>query len=369
MSSEEAAKKNSVHAPVLSTGIDCLDSPELIDLMVKTGAGEFFAGFIPVEWSERFGWEIEMNRRTFGGSSQYTRLEELQDVIHTVHQAGCRINLALNGHDYGAERLDMVRDIVCTVDKLNPDAFIVADPALMVMLEKWGVDRPLHLSTGAACFNSETVRYFCERHNVRRVVIPRKFTLPEMGRLMDRLGDLDLEFEVMVIGYRCHFNDELCFSLHSGAGSNLCTEFVKAPKQISKRMPDNWKEIAEDAIESPIRQFEEGSPMDVFCSDMARDVPEVPRPEKVVELGTNSVVSATFYNNCGLCAIPELLRMGVQVLKVPARGASWQKVPYLRAVRTIADDPAADASTCQALINSAGFCDLPETCYYHLDNA
>ena len=368
MSDAAPSGASGVTHPILSTGIDRADTPEMIDHLLEAGAGEFFAGFIPPEWSERFGWEVEMNRRTFGGSSQYTRLEELQNSINAIHAADRTVNITLNGHDYGAERLDMLRDIVRTVDKLNPDAFIVADPALMVMLEKWGIDRPLHLSTGAACFNSETVRFFCERHNVRRVIIPRKFALSEMARFIDRLEDLELEFEVMVISYRCHFNDELCFSLHSAAGSNLCTEFIKAPKQTSKRMPDNWKEVVEDAVENPTQQFREGAAMDMFCTEMARDVPVPPPPKKVAELGVHSTVASTFYNNCGLCAIPELLRMGVQVLKVPARGASWQKIPYLQAVRAIANDPTANTDTCQALINSAGFCGLPEACYYHLDN-
>ena len=106
--------------------------------------------------------------------------------------------------------------------------------------------------------------------------------------------------------------------------------------------------------------------MDRFCAEMARDVPPEPAPVKVTESGANSVLASTFYNNCGLCAIPRILRMGVQVLKVPARGASWQKIPYLEAVRAVADNPDVEPADCRELVHSAGFCQLPEACYYHL---
>jgi hypothetical protein len=78
----------------------------------------------------------------------------------------------------------------------------------------------------------------------------------------------------------------------------------------------------------------------------------------------DACVAHTFYNNCGLCAIPELRRLGVDVLKVPVRGSQWQKERYLQVVRTVADDPDATRTSCRALVNSAGFCSDPANCYY-----
>ena len=33
----------------------------------------------------------------------------------------------------------------------------------MYCMEKWGIKRDLHISTGVGCFNSEAVRFFCEQ--------------------------------------------------------------------------------------------------------------------------------------------------------------------------------------------------------------
>jgi putative protease len=350
----------------LTVGLDRSDTIGNIEEYVGLGAGEFFAGFVPSEWSGRFGWEIGLNRRTFGGGCQYTDLEDLREAIDAIHGLGKRLMITLNAHDYGYQRLTMVRDIVETLETLGHDGYIVADPALMSHLRQWGVTTPFHLSTGGAAFNSETIRYFHERYGLRRVVIPRKMTLREMGVLMGNVSDLGLEFEVMIIGYRCHFNDEFCFSLHCGNKNNFCTNFVNSPKQVRGRFPANWKDAILETMEHPLEQFAEGSVLDEFCRTVARATPPE-RPTPAPKGGGESPsLPQTMYNNCGLCAIPRLRELGVHVLKVPVRGAPWQKRRYLQVVQQVVDNPAATAAECRALINSEGFCAQPDACYYHL---
>lgn len=348
----------------ISVGLDQQDNGDRIREFAASGAGEFFAGFVPREWFDRFGWEIGLNRRTFGAQSQYTRIEELAEAIETSHACNCPISITFNEHDYGVERLAQVREILQNVDRLGPDTYIVADPALMVAMEEWGIERPLILSTGAGCFNSAAVRFYCSRFNVHRVVIPRKMTLLEMKSLIDGTSGLDLEFEAMVIGYRCHFNDEFCFSLHSGISNNLCTDFVSGHAETSKRFPDNWKETLEAAIAAPEAQFDEGSALDVFRAGIRTGLPEEPAAPKAEEKGLDSHVAFTFFNNCGLCHIRSLLDIGVEVLKVPVRGAPWQKRRYLQAVKMIAVHPSPTREVCRELVGSAGFCDSLQGCYY-----
>ena len=269
----------------LTIGIDRGDKADDIRDFMELGVGEFFAGFVPGEWSERFGWEVGLNRRTFGGGCQFTDLDELRDAIRIVHEGGRRILVTLNEHDYGHDRLPMVREVVQALEGLGHDGYIVADPALMGYLREWGVASLLHLSTGAGAFNSEAIRFYHERFGIRRVVIPRKMTLREMRLLIERSADLDLEFEVMVIGYRCHFNDEFCFSLHSGTGNNLCTDYVKTPKQIRARFPRNWKDAIQEAVDSPLGQFQEGSLLDGFSRAVEEATPADRPPPRPVAGG------------------------------------------------------------------------------------
>ncbi|MDX9980571.1 MAG: U32 family peptidase [Lentisphaeria bacterium] len=350
----------------LTLGLDHADRAPEIAAFARQGVGEFFAGFVPCEWFGRFGWEVGLNRRTFGGTCQYTDLDELREAAAAVHAAGRRLLITLNAHDYGHARLGLVREVVRALETIGHDGYIVADPALMGHLREWGVQSLFHLSTGAGAFNGEAIRFFHERYGLRRVVIPRKMTLREMRQLMASVADLGLEFEVMIIGYRCHFNDEFCFSWHSGAGANFCTNFMRMPKQLRARFPRNWKDILQEAIDHAEEQFAAGSALDEFCHRMTAATPAECPPAPVREAGEHSQLPMALFNNCGLCAIPALRDMGVHTLKIPVRGAPWQKARYLEAVRAVLDHHAPTAEFCRGLVRSEGFCAMPEACYYHL---
>ena len=147
----------------ITLGLDCSDSPEDIATYVKDGADEFFVGFVPSEWYNRYGWEIPLNRRTFGLQSQLIQYQELERIIAVIHSQDKKIVIAFNAHQYSDEQIPLLREIILEVERLNPDGYIVADLALMIMLRKWGIQRPLHLSTGSACFNSQTIRYLSQK--------------------------------------------------------------------------------------------------------------------------------------------------------------------------------------------------------------
>lgn len=353
----------------IAVGIDSGTSPADIDALIAAGADEFFAGYVPQAWSDTYGWEVCPNRRTYGPQCQFTDLDDLRGALDKVHGKGKRLTVAFNAHEYRAEVMQLLRDIVLEAESAEPDAYVVADPALVLEFGRWGISRPLHLSTGTACYNSETVRYLCGLGDVRRVVLPRKMTCSEMAELTSRLSDLDLEFEAMVVGYRCFFNDEFCFSWHSGKGDNLCSEFTRTETRTSPRFPANWKQLLEHAIECPEDQLEPGSPLDQLCRSVSGDggVTDVANlstrdPENA---RVSSLLLSTTLVNCGLCAIPLLREAGVRVLKVPVRGDEWQKMKYVKLVRAALEQPDLTPEFCRNLVGNAEFCDSAFSCYYH----
>jgi len=356
----------------IALGLDSLDSPDRVSSFIASGVDEFFAGYIPPEWFERYGWEASLNRRAYGASGQFTDLQALADIIEAVHAGGAAISLAFNAHEYCQEQTPLIHAAVTAVEALAPDAYIVADPGLMLLLRQWGVKRALHLSTGAACFNADTVRFYCDRFPVRRVVIPRKMTVAEISGLVASLDDLDLEFEAMVVSYRCFFNDEFCFAWHSNCGDNLCGSFVAADSRLTRRFPDDWKKRLDRMIADPQAQLVADSELDKFRKIVALGLDDpgrsdVPAEESTAE-GMSRALASMKYMNCGLCAIPALRAAGVDVLKVPTRGSPVQKDGLVRVVQSVLDEPNPTPEFCRALIDSPGFCSGVGTCYYALED-
>ncbi len=356
----------------IALGMDRSDTPETIRELIASGADEFFAGYVPVEWYNRYGWEVSINRRENGPVYQFTRFQDLAEAAQAVHAGGGRFHLTFNAHDYDLERLLFVRDILRDVDALEPDAYIVADPALMLEMRKWGIDRPLHLSTGAGCFNPETVRWYHDAFEFKRVVIPRKLTLREIERFVPALADLDLEFEVMIIGPRCFYNDEYCFTLHTGNLPNFCNLLAGAPL-VQGRFPDSWKADVTAICADPEGQVRPDSALDRFLKQITWPPPEHRRPQIGPDgrtpPGMHPDLAAKFYMHCGLCAIAHLRRAGVQVLKVPVRGSAWAKKDYVRLVRAVADHPNPTPQFCRQLLNAPAYCTQPESCYYAIPDA
>jgi len=313
----------------IAMGLDGGDGERALHTFIETGCDEFFAGFIPPEWSNTFGWEYSLNRRAYGAQCQFTDIDDLAQTIRTIHDSGRRISLTLNRHEHPAAVTPLIRDIVMRMEEIEPDSYTVADPALMLLLREWGVERPLHLSTGAACFNSETIRYYCAIAKVRRVVIPRKMSLREMAELITSIQDLELEMEAMVMGYRCIFNDEFCFTSHCGLAENFCANFSDAEALVGRVLGNDWKERMGDILADMPSQFAEGSALDRWRKEMAVDSRRADQPVPGVDdaktPGLSSTIAQMVLMHCGLCAVPRLREIGVTTLKLPLRGEMWQK--------------------------------------------
>jgi len=352
----------------IAIGIEGGTRPETIAALAAAGVDEFFAGYVPDAWTQTYGWEVSPNRRAYGPHCQYTSLDDLRETANAVHGAGKALTVAFNAHEQRAELMPLLHELIDQVDSVEPDAYILADPALILQFREWGIPRALHLSTGTACYNSETVRYLSSLGNVRRVVLPRKMGLGEMAELTGQLGDLQVEFEALIIGYRCHFNDEYCFSWHSAKGDNLCSEFARAEGRTSRRFPLNWKQLLQQVIEHPDEQFDSGSALNELCKAVSGDGGEA----DLANLSTrdpddariSSLLLSTMLVNCGLCAIPALRRAGVHVLKIPVRGTEWQKTEYVRLVRQVLERPKVTPDFCRELIGNQAFCNDAFSCYY-----
>ena len=356
----------------ITLGLDCRDRLEAIEDFAAAGADEFFTGYVPAEWSDHYGWEIGLNRRTFGPQEQFADRGDLGEAIAKAHSLGKPISVVFNAHAYNAGQEALLRRTLFDVEGLAPDAYLIADPALLLLLRKWGIRRPVHLSTGAACYNSETARYLCSLGNVRRVVLPRKLTLAQMQDMVAELADFPVEFEAMVMWIRCYFNDELCFTWHSREDGLFCHKFQDVHVATSPRFPRGWKQMLADIMQAPDAQLEPGSALDRLCKALSATVPEeeptaAPAGARAAGADIDAYLASSIYIACALCAIPRLKAAGIDVLKIPDRGTGPDlKLMHLRAVRQVADHPGPTPEFCRGVVNSPEFCDTPGCCYYEL---
>ncbi len=126
-------------------------------------------------------------------------LEQLQTGITEAHALGKKFFVASNIMPHNAKIKTYLADMAPVMD-LKPDALIMADPGLIMMVrEKWP-DMPIHLSVQANTVNYMGVKFW-QKIGLTRVILSRELSLDEVAQIRDYCSDMELE--VFVHGALC----------------------------------------------------------------------------------------------------------------------------------------------------------------------
>ena len=126
-------------------------------------------------------------RQGAGGLS----LRELEEGCAFAHQQGKKVYLTLNAFPHNEDLPDL-RRFIRSLRTLSIDAYIVADPGVMDILQE-EIEKPcIHLSTQANTVNEGTAAFYY-RLGVRRIVVAREVSLQEIREIKEALPALELE--------------------------------------------------------------------------------------------------------------------------------------------------------------------------------
>lgn len=166
-------------------------------------------------------------------------MDDLKEGIARAREAGVRIYLTFNiiAHNrHLAEAEAKLKEI----EKLEPDALIIADPGLLDLVRQTAPQLPVHLSTQAAVTNWRSARFWAER-GVKRINLSRELTLEEIQEIG---GKLDIELEAFVHGAMCVAYSGRCLlsAYFTGRGANRgeCTHPCRWRYELyEETRPDN----------------------------------------------------------------------------------------------------------------------------------
>ncbi|MXS79091.1 U32 family peptidase [Nitrosomonas sp. JL21] len=126
-------------------------------------------------------------------------LEQLKTGISEAHALGKKLFVASNLMPHNAKIKTYLQDMAPVIE-MQPDALIMADPGLIMMVrEKWP-DIPIHLSVQANTVNYMGVKFW-QKIGLTRVILSRELSLDEVAEIRDQCPDMELE--VFVHGALC----------------------------------------------------------------------------------------------------------------------------------------------------------------------
>ncbi len=119
--------------------------------------------------------------------------------INEAHQLGKKFFVAANVIPHNAKIKTFMKDISPVV-ALKPDALIMADPGLIMMMRETYPEMPIHLSVQANTVNYAAVKFW-QKMGVERVILSRELSLDEIAEIRQQCPDVELE--VFVHGALC----------------------------------------------------------------------------------------------------------------------------------------------------------------------
>jgi len=173
--------------------------------------------------------------------------DNLRTGIEEAHAQGKQFFVATNAMPHGAKLKTFLDDIEPVID-MGPDALIMADPGLIMLVRQHWPDMPIHLSVQANTVNSAGVKFW-QSMGLTRVILSRELSLDEVSAIRDDCPDMELE--VFVHGALCIAYSGRCllsgYFNHRDANQGTCTNSCRWDYKIAK---DDFDAVNDTSIPS-----------------------------------------------------------------------------------------------------------------------
>ena len=126
--------------------------------------------------------------------------DDMAAGIRFAHEYGVRVHVTVNilAHN---DDLEGVREYLCELKELKPDALIIADPAIFEMAKEICPDIERHVSTQANNTNYGTYNFWWKQ-GAKRVVSARELSLKEISEIRKHIPE-EMEIESFIHGAMC----------------------------------------------------------------------------------------------------------------------------------------------------------------------
>ena len=248
-------------------------------------------------------------------NNEFKALENLQLGIEEAHAQGKQFYLASNIAPHNDKVRSYLRDLEPIIE-MKPDALIMSDPGLIMMVQERFPDQPIHLSVQANAVNWATVKFW-QKQGLERVILSRELSLEEVAEI--RRQAPDMEVEVFVHGALCIAYSGRCllsgYMTHRDSNQGACTNSCR------------WKYQAHEAKENEVGELIPTQAVETFEPEQEPEaylLQEEGRPGELMpayedEHGTYIMNSKDLR---AVQHVKQLCEMGVHSLKIEGRTKS-----------------------------------------------
>ncbi|MGD9021138.1 MAG: U32 family peptidase, partial [Lysobacterales bacterium] len=155
--------------------------------------------------------------------NEFSREDVLAAGIEEAHSQCKLFFLASNIAPHNAKLKTYIADLEPVV-AMGPDALIMSDPGLIMMVRERWPEMPIHLSVQSNVVNYAAVRFWQEL-GLKRIILSRELSLKEIAEIREQCPDIELE--TFVHGALCIAYSGRCllsgYMSHRDSNQGACT--------------------------------------------------------------------------------------------------------------------------------------------------
>ena len=156
-------------------------------------------------------------------NNEFNKLENIGEAILEAHQRSKKFYLASNISPHNDKVRSYIRDLEPVIE-MGPDALIMSDPGLIMLVREHWPDLEIHLSVQANAVNWATVKFW-SKQGIKRIILSRELGLEEIEEIRNQCPEVELE--VFVHGALCIAYSGRCllsgYMNHRDPNQGACT--------------------------------------------------------------------------------------------------------------------------------------------------
>jgi len=245
-------------------------------------------------------------------NNEFNKMDVMAAAIEEAHGLGKLFYLASNISPHNDKIKTYMRDLEPIIE-MDPDALIMSDPGLIMMVKDRWPEQVVHLSVQANAVNWATVKFW-HKQGISRTILSRELSLNEIEEIRQQCPEMELE--VFVHGALCIAYSGRCllsgYMTHRDSNQGACTNSCR------------WQYNAHEAKENdvgdliPINAAEEPKEIEpMLLQEHGRPGEYMPAYED--EHGTYIMNSKDLR---AVQHVDRLVKMGIHSLKIEGRTKS-----------------------------------------------
>ena len=260
-------------------------------------------------------------------NNEFNHLDIMAEAVAEAHQQGKQFYIASNISPHNNKVRTYLRDMAEVIE-MRPDALIMSDPGLIMLVRERWPEIPIHLSVQANAVNYATVKFWYQQ-GVSRVILSRELSMDEIAEIREECPGMELE--VFVHGALCIAYSGRCllsgYMNHRDPNQGACTNACRWKYQAHEARQDETGNIT--PVNPQVQSWNPGdSPAPANTSGFDEPplvlLQEENRPDEFMpayedEHGTYIMNSKDLR---AVQHVPTLVNMGIHSLKIEGRTKS-----------------------------------------------